>query len=54
LSKAAVKLQKAGLIRGSRGHSSVLDRARLEERSCECYAAVKKEYERLLPNCMVT
>ena len=54
LSEAAVKLQKAGLIRYARGHISVLDRARLEERSCESYAAVKKEYERLLPNCMVT
>jgi hypothetical protein len=54
LSEAAVKLQKAGLIRFARGHISVLDRARLEERNCECHAAVRNEYERLRPNCMVS
>ena len=46
---AALKLQQAGVIRYSRGHVSVLDRQRLEERACECYAATKKEYDRLLP-----
>jgi CRP-like cAMP-binding protein len=46
---AALKLQKAGLIRYSRGHIKVLDRPGLERRTCECYAVVKKEYERLLP-----
>jgi CRP-like cAMP-binding protein len=46
---AALKLQKNGLIRYSRGRIEVLDRARLEERTCECYAVVKKEYDRLLP-----
>ncbi|MEJ5992443.1 Crp/Fnr family transcriptional regulator [Ramlibacter sp. PS3R-8] len=47
---AALKLQAAGLIRYSRGHITVLDRAGLEERTCECYAVVKKEYDRLLPS----
>jgi hypothetical protein len=46
---AALKLQKAGLIQYSRGHIVVADRAGLEGRSCECYAVVKKEYDRLLP-----
>jgi len=45
----AIKLQKAGLIRYSRGHITVLDRKGLEKRTCECYAVVKKEYARLLP-----
>ena len=45
----ATKLQKAGLIRYSRGHITVLDRPGLERRSCECYAVVKREYDRLLP-----
>jgi len=49
VTEAALKLQKAGLIRYSRGHISVLDRAGLEQRSCECYAVVKTEYDRLLP-----
>jgi hypothetical protein len=40
---------QAGLIRYARGHISVLDRIGLEKRSCECYAVVKKEYDRLLP-----
>ena len=46
---AAGKLQADGLIHYSRGHIKVLDRARLEQRVCECYAVVKKEYDRLLP-----
>jgi CRP-like cAMP-binding protein len=46
---AALKLQRAGLIQYSRGRIAVLDRRRLEERTCECYAVVKKEYDRLLP-----
>jgi CRP-like cAMP-binding protein len=49
VTEGALKLQKAGLIRYSRGHITVLDRAGLETRSCECYAVVKREYERLLP-----
>jgi CRP-like cAMP-binding protein len=46
---AAGALQKAGLIRYRRGHITVLDRAGLERRTCECYAVVKREYDRLLP-----
>jgi len=49
VTEAALKLQKAGLIQYSRGRILVLDRSGLEQRSCECYAVVKKEYERLLP-----
>ena len=46
---AALKLQLDGVIRYQRGHISVLDRARLEQRTCECYAAVSNEHRRLLP-----
>jgi CRP-like cAMP-binding protein len=46
---AALNLQAAGLIRYARGHIKVLDRAGLEQRTCECYAVVRKEYARLLP-----
>ena len=49
VTEGALKLQKAGLIKYARGHITVLDRPGLEERTCECYAVVKKEYERLLP-----
>ena len=49
VTEGALKLQKAGLIRYSRGRITVLDRHALEERTCECYAVVKKEYDRLLP-----
>ena len=48
VTEAARKLQDAGLIRYARGHITVLDRPKLEARVCECYAAVKKEYARLL------
>jgi len=49
VSESALKLQDAGLIRYSRGRISVLDRRLLEQRTCECYAVVRKEYDRLLP-----
>jgi CRP-like cAMP-binding protein len=49
VTEAALKLQKAGLIRYARGHITVLDRPGLERTTCECYAVVKKEYDRLLP-----
>ena len=49
VTEAALKLQVAGLIRYARGHITVLDRGGLEARACECYAVVKKEYDRLLP-----
>jgi len=50
VTEGALKLQHAGLIQYARGHITVLDRAGLEKRSCECYAVVKKEYDRLLPH----
>ena len=46
---AAGRLQKLGVIAYSRGHIEVLDRPHLEQLSCECYAVVKKETDRLLP-----
>jgi CRP-like cAMP-binding protein len=49
VTEGALKLQQDGLIRYARGRISVLDRAGLERRTCECYAVVKKEYDRLLP-----
>lgn len=45
---AALKLQEVGAISYSRGLIKVLDRAKLEALSCECYAVVKKETEFLL------
>jgi CRP-like cAMP-binding protein len=49
VAEAAGNLQRAGLIDYHRGHISVLDRPGLEARVCECYAVVKREYDRLLP-----
>jgi CRP-like cAMP-binding protein len=49
VTEAAQKLQSAGLINYKRGHILVIDRGGLEKRTCECYAVVKKEYDRLLP-----
>ncbi len=54
VTEGALKLQKAGLIRYARGHITVLDRKGLENRTCECYAVVKKEYDRLLPDLQAT
>jgi CRP-like cAMP-binding protein len=51
---AAGNLQNDGLIRYERGRISVLDRPGLERRACECYAVVKAEYDRLLPNIKAT
>jgi Mn-dependent DtxR family transcriptional regulator len=45
----ALKLQNAGLTDYKDGRIRVRDRRALERRSCECYAVVKDEYERLLP-----
>lgn len=50
----ARKLQKAGLIRYARGRITILNRTGLEGRTCECYAVVRREYERLLPNQLAT
>jgi CRP-like cAMP-binding protein len=49
VTEAAGKLQRLGVIHYNRGHITVLDRARLEQLSCECYAVVKRETDRLLP-----
>lgn len=49
VTEAALKLQRAGLIRYARGRITVLDRPGLERLSCECYRAIKAEYDRLLP-----
>ena len=48
VTEAAGKLQKAGVIIYRRGHIKVLDRPGLEKEVCECYAVVKKEFDRLL------
>ncbi len=48
VTEAAGRLQAAGLIRYARGRITVLDRPALEQRTCECYAVVKREYDRLL------
>ncbi|QCB45427.1 Crp/Fnr family transcriptional regulator [Hydrogenophaga sp. PAMC20947] len=50
VTEAALKLQKLGLIKYTRGHITVVDRPALEKRVCECYAVVKTEYDRLLPD----
>lgn len=49
VTEAAGNLQNAGLIKYSRGRITVVDRMGLEARTCECYAVVKKEFDRLLP-----
>jgi len=49
VTEAARKLQKRGVIEYSRGRITVLDRPLLETMSCECYAVVKAETDRLLP-----
>lgn len=48
VTEAAIKLQRAGVIRYARGRILVLDRQGLVSRSCECYGVVKREYDRLL------
>ncbi len=47
VTEAAGKLQKLGVIEYHRGHIMVIDRSRLEALSCECYAVVKRETDRL-------
>ena len=49
VTEAAGRLHDAGVIEYRRGHITVHDRPQLEKRTCECYAVVKKEYDRLLP-----
>jgi CRP-like cAMP-binding protein len=48
VTEAAGKLQKAQVIEYRRGRITVLDRPKLEQMSCECYAVVRKETDRLL------
>ena len=48
VTEAAGRLQKLGVIEYQRGQITVLDRPRLEELCCECYAVVKRETDRLL------
>lgn len=48
VSLAAARLQSLGAIRYSRGQITVLDRSKLERESCECYAALKAETDRLV------
>ncbi len=50
ITDVAGKLQRAGLIRYRRGHISVVERSGLEAGACECYAVVKKELSRLMPD----
>jgi hypothetical protein len=50
ITEAAGNLQRAGIISYRRGHISVLDRAGLEARVCECYGVVSGELRRLLPD----
>jgi len=49
VTESAGKLQKLGVIKYVRGKITVLDRAHLERLSCECYAVVKRETDRLMP-----
>ena len=54
VTEAAGNLHRAGIINYQRGRITVLDRPGLERRTCECYAVVKKEYDRLLPTKMAS
>lgn len=47
VTQEALKLQKAGLIAYARGHITVLDRAGLEERACECFSLITTEFQRI-------
>src|SRR5665213_1302542 len=49
VTEAAGKLDKQDIIRYSGGKITVLDRPRLEQECCECYAVVKRETDRLRP-----
>ena len=44
------RLEKTGAIERSRGMITVMDRGKLERRACECYAYLRRHYDRLLPN----
>jgi len=47
VTEVAGSLQKAGLIKYTHGHITVLNRKSLEAASCECYATVKDHFDRL-------
>jgi CRP-like cAMP-binding protein len=53
VTEAAGKLQRDGLIDYRRGHILVRDRPGIEARTCECYATVKRETDRLLPDRLI-
>jgi CRP-like cAMP-binding protein len=48
ITEATGRLQEAGVVHGRRGHLTVIERAGLETRVCECYGVVKSEFGRLL------
>jgi CRP-like cAMP-binding protein len=52
VTQAVGQLQKDNLIERGRGRIRILDRVKLEERACECYSAVRDEYDRLMPKCL--
>jgi CRP-like cAMP-binding protein len=54
VTEAAGNLHRAGIIDYQRGRITILNRALLEQRTCECYAVVKREYDRLLPSKMAS
>jgi len=54
VTEAAGRLHRAGIIDYRRGHITIIDRAQLERRTCECYAVVKKEYDRLIPSTLAS
>jgi CRP-like cAMP-binding protein len=49
VTEVAGRLQSAGCVSYRRGHISVIDRAALEQRTCECYGMLRKEWTRLVP-----
>jgi Mn-dependent DtxR family transcriptional regulator len=49
VTEAAGKLEELGVIRYASGRITVLDRSKLEQLCCECYAVVKRETDRLRP-----
>lgn len=48
VSVVAAGLQKEGVLQYSRGHVKILNRARLEAEACECYAAIREQFKRVL------
>ena len=54
VTESAFALQRCGLISYARGHIVALDLNGLEQRACECYAVVEKEYKRLFPETLAT